>query len=556
VDDPEASDELIILGPWSIGCPDWKGAGVAFNIERSRRLSFMLFHELVLTSNAVAATPGRLEKISRLAVLLERLHPEEVAIAIGFLLGWPRQGRLGIGWATVTAARPHRTAAEPTLELHDVDRAFTTLQSVGGKGSVDERLRLLSELLAHATEAEQQFIAALTIGEVRQGALEGVMLEAVARAAQLPSDRVRRAVMLAGDLGAVAQGVLGTDDKATLSQYQLELFRPIQPMLADSAPSVRDALSQLDRAVLEWKLDGARVQVHRQEDRVAVYTRNLNDVTGAVPEVVETVRALPARELILDGEVIALDNAERPLPFQVTMRRFGRRLDIGALRAELPITAFFFDVLWCDGEDLLDRALSERLQRLDALLPPNMRVPRVVTGDVNEAQRFEADALSRGHEGVMAKSPSATYAAGRRGSAWLKVKTVRTLDLVVLAVEWGSGRRKGWLSNLHLGARDPSTGSFVMLGKTFKGMTDEMLAWQTTELLSRETGRDGHVVHVRPELVVEIAFNDVQRSAHYPGGVALRFARVKGYRPDKRAADADTIDVVRGFLPPVVPRSG
>ena len=390
---------------------------------------------------------------------------------------------------------------------------------------------------------------ALVIGEVRQGALEGVLLEAVAKAASLPSERVRRAVMLAGDLGTVAAAIL-TDGEAALAQYQLQLFRPIQPMLADSAPNVEEALKETGAtALIEWKLDGARVQVHKRETQVAVYTRSLNDVTSAVPEVIDAVRAIPARELILDGEVIALNADDKPYPFQVTMRRFGRRLDVDALRSELPLRPFFFDLLLCDGEDLLDRPLAERLQRLDQVVPAHARVPRVITADDEEARRFAADAIERGHEGVMVKSLASPYAAGRRGSAWLKVKTARTLDLVVLAVEWGSGRRKGWLSNIHLGARDPATGGFVMLGKTFKGMTDEMLEWQTKELLARETHRDGHVVYVRPELVVEIAFNDVQRSPHYPGGMALRFARVKGYRPDKRVAEADTVDAVRAFLP-------
>jgi DNA ligase-1 len=300
---------------------------------------------------------------------------------------------------------------------------------------------------------------------------------------------------------------------------------------------------------IEWKLDGARIQVHRRDDRVAVYTRNLNDVTSRVPEVVEAVLALPARELMLDGEVIALTPDGRPLAFQDTMRRFGRRLDVDALRAELPLTPFFFDLLYCDGESLVDQPLSERLERLDRVLPPSLRVPRLIVTEADAAAAFQADAVARGHEGVLVKSTSASYAAGRRGSAWLKVKTARTLDLVVLAVEWGSGRRKGWLSNLHLGARDPATGEFVMLGKTFKGLTDEILQWQTTELLAREVNREGHVVHVRPELVVEIAFNEVQRSSQYPGGVTLRFARVKGYRPDKAASAADTIDAVRALLP-------
>ena len=509
----------------------------------------MKLAELVHASASVAATSGRLEKISRLAALLSQLGPDEVPIAIGFLTGWPRQGRIGVGWAAVASAREQDAASTPTLELLDIDRAFDELQSVKGKGSGARRMGLLGELFARATADEQQFLSALAIGEVRQGALEGVLLEAVAKAGGLPADRVRRAAMLAGDLGTVATAALSDDREAALAAFQLELFRPVQPMLADSAPTVEEALQATGPVALEWKLDGARIQVHRRDDRVAVYSRNLNDVTAAVPEVVDAVRALPARELILDGEVIALAPDGRPFPFQITMRRFGRRLDIDALRAERPLSPFFFDMLWCDGVDLLDRPLSERLDRLDAVITSELKIPRVVTANVTEAIRFQEGALERGHEGVMVKTLAAPYAAGRRGSAWLKVKTARTLDLVVLAVEWGSGRRHGWLSNLHLGARDPATGSFVMLGKTFKGMTDEILEWQTRELLARETGRGDHVVHVRPELVVEIAFNEVQRSSHYPGGVALRFARVKGYRPDKSASEADTIDAVRAFLP-------
>jgi len=507
----------------------------------------MKLDDLVLTSKLVAETSGRLEKIALLAAFLERLAPSEVPIAIGFLTGWPRQGKLGVGWAAIAEARPLSAATSPTLTLDDVDRAFTELQSVRGKRSTAERKRLLASLLGRATADEQSFLGALAIGEVRQGALDGVVTEAVARAVGLPSNRVRRAVMLAGDLGSVAQAVI-TDGEAGLGRYSLQLFRPVQPMLADSAPNVADALATLGTAVLEWKLDGARVQVHRDAERVAVYTRSLNDVTAAVPEVVEAVRALQVHQIILDGEVIALTAEGRPLPFQDTMRRFGRKLDVEAVRGELPVTPFFFDVLRVDGEDLLDRPLAERLTQLDAAVPAELRVPRITTSEVDEAKRFEADAVARGHEGVMAKLPDAPYAAGRRGSAWIKIKTARTLDLVVLAAEWGSGRRKGWLSNLHLGARDPQTGGFVMLGKTFKGMTDEVLAWQTQELLARETHREGHIVFVRPELVVEVAFNEVQRSTQYPGGVTLRFARIKGYRPDKRASEADTIDAVRNFL--------
>jgi len=503
----------------------------------------MQLAELVATSAAVAATSARREKIALLAGLLTRLQPSEVPVAIGFLTGWPRQGRIGIGWATLAAARPP-AAPLSGLSLGEVDAGLEAVRSLSGARSALERRRLLGELLGRATAAEQDFLVALLTGEVRQGALEGVMLEAVARAAGLPGDRVRRAVMLAGDLGAVAETLLG-EGEAALARYTLKLFRPVQPMLADSAATVGEALAALGRAVIEWKLDGARIQVHRREDRVAVYSRNLNEVTGAVPEVVEAVRALPVRELILDGEAIALRPDGTPLPFQETMRRFGRRLEVERLRGELPVTPFFFDLLWLDGEALLDEPLSARLARLDDVLPAPLRVPRTVTARVEAAERFLADTLQRGHEGVVAKAPGAAYAAGRRGAAWLKIKTPRTLDLAVLAAEWGSGRRRGWLSNLHLGARDPVSGRFVMLGKTFKGMTDALLEWQTRELLARETHREGHVVYVRPELVVEVAFNEVQRSSQYPGGVALRFARIKGYRPDKPAAEADTIEAVQ-----------
>lgn len=508
----------------------------------------MKLQNLVQVSADVAGTSSRLNKIAKLAELFTRIPPDDMPIAIGFLTGWPRQGRIGVGWASVAAASEQVPAADATLGLRDVDKVFARLLSVRGKNSGSERTRLLGDLFARATAEEQKFLGALLVGEVRQGALEGVMLEAIAKAAGVPATSVRRAAMMAGDLGVVARAAL-SDGEAGLAQYQLEIFRPVQPMLADSAETVGDAMSESISSVVEWKIDGARIQVHRRDDRVAVYTRNLNDVTAAVPEVVEVVLALPARELMLDGEVIALAPDGRPYSFQVTMQRFGQRLNVGQLRAERPLTAFFFDALMHDGVSVVDEPLSERLKILDSVTQPSLRVPRIVTADLEEASRFQDEALARGHEGVMVKALSAPYAAGRRGSAWLKVKKAKTLDLVVLAVEWGSGRRKGWLSNLHLGARDPATGGFVMLGKTFKGMTDQILEWQTKELLAREVRREGHIVHVRPELVVEIAFNEVQRSSHYPGGAALRFARVKGYRPDKKATEADTIDAVRAFLP-------
>ncbi len=504
--------------------------------------------ELVEVSASVAATSGRLEKISKLAALLSRLSPEEVPIAIGFLIGWPRQGKIGVGWSTISSARSN-PATSPQLELKDLDEVFSALTKVRGKNSNAERTRLLGELFARATEQEQNFLGGLIVGEVRQGALEGVMLEAVAKASGMPSDRVRRAAMMAGDLGIVAQAALGDNREAELAKYQLQVFRPVQPMLADSASNIEEAFSEGGPFSVEWKLDGARIQVHRRGDEVAVYTRSLNEVTNAVPEVVDAVRRLRAQEVILDGEVISLAADGRPLSFQDTMRRFGRRINVEKLRDDLPLTPFFFDLLLHDGESVIDHPLSQRIERLDGIAGGEWRVPRIVTASIEEAQNFQVDALARGHEGVMVKSLSAPYAAGRRGSAWIKVKTARTLDLVVLAVEWGSGRRQGWLSNIHLGARDPATGGFVMLGKTFKGMTDEMLEWQTKEFLAREVSREGHIVHVRPELVVEVAFNEVQKSPHYPGGVALRFARVKGYRPDKKPSEADTIDAVRAYLP-------
>jgi DNA ligase-1 len=374
--------------------------------------------------------------------------------------------------------------------------------------------------------------------------VEGLMLEAVARAARMPPQEVRRARMMAGDLPTVARAAL-TKDSTALAGFAAQLFRPLHPMLAGSADAPELALAELGEAALEYKLDGARIQVHKSGEQVAVYSRRLNDVTAAVPELVEAVRALPARELILDGEVIALREHGTPYPFQVTMSRFGRRLNIARMRRELPLTPFFFDLLYLDGAALIDEAGSRRLSALTELAPDSMLVPRLVTASVAEAERFLQSALEQGHEGIMAKALDATYEAGHRGRHWLKVKPANTLDLVVLAAEWGHGRRQGWLSNLHLGARNPADGGFVMLGKTFKGMTDQMLQWQTEKLLELEVARDGITVHVRPELVVEVAFNEVQRSTQYPGGVALRFARVKRYRTDKTADQADTIETVQ-----------
>ncbi len=504
----------------------------------------MKLHDLVVTSRSVASTSARKEKIVLLVDLLRGLAPDEIAVAVAFLAGELIEGRIGVGPALLRAVAPGSPAAEPTLSVGDVANCFQRVASVFGSGSTATRGRLLNELLSRATAEEQGFLTRLILGELRQGALEGVMVEAIARAAKLPSRSVRRALMLSGRLPEVARAAL-IEGTSGLARFSIQLFRPIQPMLAETADEVAEVLGRFDRAALEYKLDGARVQVHRSGTDIHVYTRRLNDVTEAVPELVEQVGVLPVREIVLDGEALALKEGGRPQPFQQTMRRFGRRLEVEKMREELPLSAFFFDVLYLDGEALIDRPTRERLLALEDVLPQTLRVPSVQTADTAEASAFLQAALAAGHEGIMAKSLDAPYEAGRRGRNWLKLKPAHTLDLVVLAVEWGSGRRRGWLSNLHLGARDPTTGGFVMLGKTFKGMTDELLEWQTRRLLEIEISRDEWTVYVRPELVVEVAFNDVQESPRYPGGLALRFARVKRYRPDKSASEADTIDAVR-----------
>jgi len=497
-----------------------------------------------MTSTAVAQASSRLAKIGQLATLLRALAPGEIEIAISFLSGELRQGRIGIGGSAIRDAKPLTSAASPTLELIEVDEVFARIAGIAGRGSPAERVRMLRGLLARAAEDEQDFLIRLLFGELRQGALEGVLVEAVARAADLSPGAVRRAVMMAGELPSVARAVL-VEGGSGLARFAVQIFRPVQPMLAQTASNIDEALADLEEDVaLEWKLDGARIQVHKGGDDIKVFTRNLREVTAAVPEVVEAARTLPVNEVIFDGEVIALRPDGTPETFQRTMQRFGRKLDIDRLRTELPLTPFFFDCLYVDGASLIDQPQAERFATLIALARPAI-VSSLVRPTREDAARFVEETLQRGHEGVMVKARASGYASGRRGQHWLKVKLARTLDLVVLAAEWGHGRRKGWLSNLHLGARDPVRGGFVMLGKTFKGMTDQMLAWQTEKLLQLEIARDDYTVFVRPELVVEIAFNDVQGSPHYPGGLALRFARVKSYRADKTAAEADTIETVR-----------
>ncbi len=506
----------------------------------------MRLAEVVQVSDAVAATSARLEKIERLAGLLKRLAPNEIETVVAFLSGTPRQGRIGLGGRSMGEAQAVAPLLQGMLEIADLDAAFQRIADAAGRGSAFVRSGELGRLLAQCTASEQSFVLRLLVGELRQGALEGVLLEAIARAAGLPSGELRRASMLAGSLPRVARAAL-TEGAPGVSRFALTLFQPLQPMLADSAADVGAAIVQLGEVSLEYKIDGARIQAHKVGADVRVFSRNLRDVSDAVPEVVEVLRAMPIREAILDGEAIALGPGGAPQPFQTTMRRFGRRLDVERLRHELPVAPFFFDLLHLDGGPFVDEPQARRFEALAAIAPPDIIVPRMVTAEAFDAQEFFEGALRAGHEGVMAKSLAAPYAAGRRGQSWLKVKRARTLDLAVLAAEWGHGRRRGTLSNLHLGARDPAHGGFVMLGKTFKGLTDEMLAWQTRRLLELEIGRDAYTVYVRPEIVVEIAFNEIQASPQYPGGVALRFARVKRYRPDKTAAETDTIDTVRAL---------
>ncbi len=502
----------------------------------------MLLAEITATSTEVGALSSRLAKVTRVAATLSALDtPAEIAVVVAWLSGELPQRQIGVGWAALrTLPAP---AGSPSLTVESVDAAFSAIKGLAGRGSQAQRADRLGALFGAATAAEQHFLRRLLGGELRQGALAGVMVDAVAKAAAVPVAAVRRAAMLAGDLPVVAAAAL-TGGAPALDRFTLQVGRPVGPMLAQTATSVRDALDKLGgTALFESKLDGARVQVHRAGDTVSVYTRSLDDVTARLPEVVAATLALPVSALIADAEAIALRPDGRPHRFQVTASRFGTRS--GGVGRE-PLSVFFFDLLHRDGTDLLDAPMTERLAALDEVVPSAQRMRRLSTADPVAGQQFLQQTLAAGHEGVMAKDPAAGYAAGRRGAAWLKVKPVHTLDLVVLAVEWGSGRRTGKLSNIHLGARDPQTGGFVMLGKTFKGMTDAVLDWQTrrfTELADGPT--DGYVVTVRPEQVVEIAFDGVQGSTRYPAGMALRFARVLRYRDDKTAAEADTVDTVR-----------
>ncbi len=507
----------------------------------------MQLNELVGVSDDVGKTRSRLQKRARLSGCLRAAARDDIGLVVNYLGGNLPQGKIGLGPAVVRELQNEPVANEPTLSLREVDATFSHIAGITGKGSVSARRDALGRLFAKATAAERDFLVRLILGEIRQGALEGVLIEAIADAADIPADEIRRAVMLASDPAAVAIAAL-VDGKAALSKFRLEPMSPVRPMLAQPADDIGEAMASLGEAALDYKLDGARVQIHRVGNDVKIFSRQLNEVSESLPDVVEAMLVQPAQQFIADGEVIALRENGRPHPFQVTMRRFGRKSNVDEMRASLPLDVFLFDILHRDGEDLIDRPMRERAAALEDAATNSVRIPRLLTADAGEASRFLKSAFDAGHEGVMAKSLSSVYAAGNRGAEWLKIKQAHSLDLVILAAEWGSGRRKGWLSNLHLGARDPASESFVMLGKTFKGLTDKMLDWQTKALLEREIGREDYVVHVRPELVVEIAVNEIQSSPQYPAGMALRFARVKRFRRDKSAAEADTIDTVRDIF--------
>jgi DNA ligase-1 len=510
----------------------------------------MLVHRLATTSASVRGENARNAKISLLADAIAELGPDEIEPAIAWLSGGIRQGRIGIGWAAVAKLDlDPTTVTAPSLSVAELDAAFEQLARTTGTGSVAARRELLGSVLGRATATEVEFVRRLIVGDMRQGALAGIVTAAIVRASQriarpVTLDSLRRATMLLGDLGAAAALALGPDPVTDLDAVGLVVLRAVEPMLAATSDGVDEAIAEVGPASVEWKLDGARVQVHRQDDRIRVFTRNLNDVTDRLPEVVEAVRSLPVDAVILDGEVLGLDADAAPRPFQQTMARFGTEApDIGSAR----LHPYFFDVLHLDGVDLIDQPLSERRAVLDRIAP-ELRVPAVFTDDAAVAAGALSAALAAGHEGVMVKSLDGRYEAGRRGRSWRKVKPVYTYDLVVIGVERGNGRRRGTLSNLHLGARNPETGEFVMVGKTFKGLTDDLLDWQTRELGERVVRDDGYTLEVRPELVVEIAIDGVQRSTRYPGGVALRFARVKGYRPDRSPDSADTIGSLRDRL--------
>lgn len=503
----------------------------------------MRLAELVDAVTRVRATNKKSEKVRILTDTLLLAHAREIELVAFYLSGSLPQGKTGVGWSLIQQALTGGESSVEPLTLHDVDDAISRLAGEQGAGSTERRGAELGRLFSRATAEERRFLSQLLIGEIRQGALEGLLLEAIARAAHLPPSDVRQASMFVPSVGVLARAAL-EEGAMGIGRFSLRLFTPVAPMLANSAEDVEEALNRLEEAAWEYKLDGARIQVHKGGDEVRIFTRQLQDVTQRLPEIVEWAKDLPVPDMVLDGEALGLRSDGRPQPFQITMRRLGRQKDVATLlRKEIPLSPYMFDVLYLDGTSLIGQPYCDRIKVLNETAL-SARIPQIQTSDPDQARTFLHAALAAGHEGVMAKALSAPYSAGQRGFQWLKLKEATTLDLVILAAEWGNGRREGWLSNLHLGAWDPGSGQFVMLGKTFKGLTDAMLRWQTEKLLSLETRRDASTIFVRPEVVVEIAFSDIQDSPRYPAGLALRFARVKRYRTDKTAIQADTIQTV------------
>ncbi len=512
--------------------------------HQTREEKMVSLADLVAVSARVGSTPRKKEKTTLLANFLVRAGGREIALAASYLSGQIPQGRLGIGWATLQEALRDLNENPGALSLTDVDRHFEEISQERGAGSARKKVQGLRNLFSMAKEEERHFLIRLIMGEIRQGALEGLFLDAISEAASLPSEQVRQAMMFSGDIGIVAQTALG-EGAAGLSRFHPTLFHPISPMLASPAGGEKEVLDRLGEAGWEYKVDGARIQIHKEGDEVRVFTRNLKDVTASVPELIRLARELRLEKAIMEGEAIALGKDGRPLPFQTTMRRFGRILGVEKMEREIPLAAYIFDLVYADGDSLVETPYGKRFDLLQEAIPPQFLIPRIVTGQEKEVEDFLEKSLRAGHEGLMAKGLDSPYTAGQRGFYWLKIKPAQTLDLVILAAEWGHGRRRGWLSNLHLGARDAESGEWVMLGKTFKGLTDEMLRWQTEKLLQLEMSRDDWTVYVKPELVVEIAFSDLQESPRYPGGLALRFARVKRYRTEKSPLEADTFQRVR-----------
>jgi DNA ligase-1 len=516
-------------------------------LVRGIRKDTMLLKDLVDASKKVSATTRRKEKTFLLGESLKRARGLEIALAASYLSGQIPQGRLGIGWAVLQKAMENPVERPRPLSLLEVNRYFEEIARAKGAGAVEKKVRALRGLFSSAREEEKEFLVGLILSEVRQGALEGLVLEAVAQASGLPLERIQQGGMFSGNIGEVARAAL-EEGLQGLSRFRPRLFRPIAPMLANAAEAEEDALARWGRVACEFKVDGARIQIHKEGEEIRVFTRHLKEVTARVPEIVTVAREFLLDKAIFEGETFAVRPDGRALPFQTTMRRFGRIQEIERTRKDIPLTSYFFDLLYLEGKTLFDEHYQKRFELLSERVPSAYRIPQIVTADEKEIHEFLQESLKAGHEGIMAKGVDSPYVAGQRGSYWLKIKPAKTLDLVVLAAEWGHGRRKGWLSNLHLGAPDPESGQFVMLGKTFKGLTDEMLRWQTERLLSLETRRDEWTVYVQPKLVVEIAYSDLQESPRYPGGLALRFARVKSYREEKSPSEADTIQGIQAIF--------